>query len=602
MNKILTIVGVFIWNVIIIFLLCFLIDNVDVMAASIFELNISEWWLTFVERRMINVLWATVLWAGVVSCILQFTYKYSKNLYSMIVLALLGNIALILLEDIYWSYIRAICFNLEGTMLENSFLAHFTSYDRMLCFWKIAICVAYSMEILVSHFEYFIKNKRQKIVWHQIFLRESSSSPFLCFGIPMLKITSGSYFLIEIIGVKIVYFLLLIILPPLIISDIIKIVEFIKVNQYYKNGMLSCDDKGIVVVQENGYLEKSFLYYKILKNRAYMKKLNAEGIICLPFELMPDVERKIKLDIYDTWMFIRRKYKKNKIVEKMTQQRGIFNIAHNEDEDFVENIAKHYDVSYSEVDKIIEMIVKLNHYTNYRFSQKLNMDKLKINECTSKNCIVDEINICKKYYEKTFDEFLVFDYSIKWLEIANYLYTLVILSKKEVSVSKETNKKIEYADFDKWREVRKSMLLPQEHISNYLNECRVDEPVFEAFDWVWLTVTSKRYNFNKYSIEELLEGANKLRDYTRGHGVYTFDISQSINLKLIEILIFLLNCLIDSNFLLDDISNLKKLGWIIYLDDVPYFLTSLDKKNNEYIYDSFQSQKRITIPTNNSGE
>ena len=72
-------------------------------------------------------------------------------------------------------------------------------------------------------------------------------------------------------------------------------------------------------------------------------------------------------------------------------------------------------------------------------------------------------------------------------------------------------------------------------------------------------------------MQELLEACNYLRDYTRGHGVFTFEISQYINLNLLKILVALLNSLIYFLRITDMKDNLESLGWVIYLGDIPNF-------------------------------
>lgn len=94
----------------------------------------------------------------------------------------------------------------------------------------------------------------------------------------------------------------------------------------------------------------------------------------------------------------------------------------------------------------------------------------------------------------------------------------------------------------------------------------------------------------------MLDATNKLRDYTRGHGVFTFEISQEINIGLIKILAFLLSRLMDYLYTTDNMDNLEKLGWVIYIGDIPYYLYSFDERFNELKYESFQKGNSIALP------
>ncbi|MGN0292417.1 MAG: hypothetical protein ACI4D3_00265 [Lachnospiraceae bacterium] len=78
--------------------------------------------------------------------------------------------------------------------------------------------------------------------------------------------------------------------------------------------------------------------------------------------------------------------------------------------------------------------------------------------------------------------------------------------------------------------------------------------------------------------------------------MFTFEISQEINLKLIKILVFLIGCLIECQMLTDDLDNLEEFGWVIYSGDVPYYLYSIDDRYEEFRYESFQMGNSIALP------
>ena len=190
------------------------------------------------------------------------------------------------------------------------------------------------------------------------------------------------------------------------------------------------------------------------------------------------------------------------------------------------------------------------------------------------------------------------------MEIVNYIYTLIAISKNELVVTDpKISGRINYADFQKWRELRTRVVTDEDGLSVVIKRSSNDLNAFQEFNWVWKEFITQTYFFQKYSIEELLEGANKLRDCTRGHGVFTFDISQTINLKLLSVLTFLINELIDNHMLDNDFANLESLGWLVYSGDTPYFLYSLNKSDEieEFIFNSFQGGSSLALPIDIQG-
>lgn len=57
-----------------------------------------------------------------------------------------------------------------------------------------------------------------------------------------------------------------------------------------------------------------------------------------------------------------------------------------------------------------------------------------------------------------------------------------------------------------------------------------------------------------------------------------------------------LTCLSDSTFKQKMMANLEKLGWVIYMGDIPYYLYSFDERFKELKYESFQKGSSIALP------
>ena len=95
--------------------------------------------------------------------------------------------------------------------------------------------------------------------------------------------------------------------------------------------------------------------------------------------------------------------------------------------------------------------------------------------------------------------------------------------------------------------------------------------------------------------------------YTRGHGVFTFEINEEINIALLQILVILINNLLHFDVMPIDQTAMEHLGWVLYYEDTPYFCYSYseDRKHNqagEYLYNSFSKGNSISIPTVLQGE
>ena len=123
-----------------------------------------------------------------------------------------------------------------------------------------------------------------------------------------------------------------------------------------------------------------------------------------------------------------------------------------------------------------------------------------------------------------------------------------------------------------------------------------EREVFDTFCWLWYQVTNQNYTFHDHTLDLLFDKLRALRNYTRGHGVFTFEITREINLKLAEILVFLINRLIDSGLLNHSFQNLTELGWVIYAGETPWFLYCCDPRSRECRFDSFGSGSSLILP------
>lgn len=583
-----------------IFLLIFFIvflDNVgNWIICFLGEIDIRDWWYEFVEYKTINYVLSTALLSGVIFTIWQLVIYCVKSRVSFFGFAIIGEILLVLVNNCYWSYIQKTCFGYEMTFLEEAYIESFGSYKITKKYFILYTCLIFGIGITLNCFKKIVKNNIKKIVAEQIFTNIEIFYDLLCIYLPLLIIITGNHFVVGYMRIPIAWISAIIITIIIFLYIISIFIAYSKTKEYYISAInLSKRDNYYVVVKEAKDAKKSFLYYNLIKNKKNMKRLSDEKIQLLPKSLnISELEDYIVLDIYDEWMIIKSADKQRMAIEEMIHEKGTINIAFCYDSVTVQKIKDVYDKCVFNIDDIFDELVTLKEFLQYRKNQIKNVNKIQTDQILKTNCFIEEISIFKNYIERQLDQFLVFDYAIKWLEIINYMYTIIFFSKQGIDLTTNLRRSIQNADFEKWIKLRNDVE-SDEIVNTIMNHPYRNECVFQIFNNLWLAVSNKKIQFHDYSIKELLEAANKLRNYTRGHGVFTFEISQEMNLALIEILVFLINQLIGNHLLDEDYSNLEKLGWVIYSGDIPYFLYSINTFQ-EYCYESFQKGNTITLP------
>jgi hypothetical protein len=175
------------------------------------------------------------------------------------------------------------------------------------------------------------------------------------------------------------------------------------------------------------------------------------------------------------------------------------------------------------------------------------------------------------------------------------------VTNKKVFEAIEMEKGIDHADFKKWRDIFDN-IVESEGFNDQVNEYSIDKEAFDTFNDLWKTLVSRSYVFKAHSVQDLLEACNYLRDYTRGHGVFTFEISQEINIRLLNLFVALTKSLIEFQRRVDMKDNLETLEWVLYSGNIPYFLYSIDRSNGESIYESFRKGNSLSMPLEIHGE
>ena len=601
------IIGKAIWiavsNLVLLTALVWLLDHVGGMIVGTFygSFHLRSWWYTFAQSRMLNFVLAGALLSGCLSLIWQLSCRYADNVRRLFLALAVGNAALLASDLLYVQYLEKISSSPEGLTLAEAFVISFGSPERMRWILGLILCLVFTMGLFVNRAGCFISDGIKRSAWLQVFSTEHFWEASLCRWFLLYLISTGGWFLVGFMDFAAVWVLPVLYLLVLAAGTLFRTVHFRKMIHYLRRAARKAEDAAhLALICEQEKQKKPFFYHSIWKNRDFMRRLQAGQLFLCPEESGIRTENCIRLDVYGEWFFTKAAERRQKIMEERAKKGGVFQAAFCRKEDLTEDLAEElasvYDAVCQEPGQAVEELLKLSGYLDFHREQLRILSGLRLEELPEANCLAEEIAAFQNYIKSRVDEFIVFDYAIKWLEITNYFYTLTVLSENQAAVTQKLQERLEYADFRKWRELQRDLLSEDNRVFRTVKEEDPDKRIYQEFDKLWTAVTARPYRFEAYSVEELLDGANKLRDYTRGHGVFTFEISQTLNLELLDILVYLLNRLIDSGALAGGLENLEALGWLIRKGGVPYFLYSVDRSFQQYHYESFRKGSSVILP------
>lgn len=574
-------------------------DNMSAILIDFWETDIKGWWYEAVVNKTLEYVAATALLSAVICLVWQSGCRYGRTIKEVTLILLGGELVLAAANALYWNYIERNCFPMEWSSLEFAYSESFGSSQFAELFFLILLCVIFAAGIILNHLGVFFKDIVKKETADQIFKGNRIFPEILYTEIPLCIVLTGVNFVVGLLQFPVAETFTVVVVSMILGYIFISAYHFRKISQYYRTILTDTDKKRyLVIVREDIALSRSFLYERFWRKKYYIEKLKKENIYLLPWNLT-DINNKmcIMLDVYNEKTLEKELKDKEKFEKSRLQERGTFNIVYCENREILQKYDHLYDRSASDMETAAKDIIELKKFLKYRERQQEIISNLQTDKLTATNCIVDEIIAFKRYFDKNVNRFLVFDHEIKWLETINYLYTLIAISHQGTPLSRKVRKQIEMADFKKWIDMRKDIVYDQD-IDKILSQPHDRNAVFQSFNRIWKAVTARDFAFSEYSVGELLRASKELRNYTRGHGVFTFEISDEINLNLIEILVFLINQLIVNGQLMGDFSNLEELGWMIYSGDTPYFLYSYNKTYREYCFNSFQNNSSIMLPAN----
>lgn len=367
--------------------------------------------------------------------------------------------------------------------------------------------------------------------------------------------------------------------------------------RYFTSVSESDADSIQVLVREAPGYEMSVTYSAFLEDKLVSQKLEEAGIRVIPVQLYEGIPQEhIVLDIYRLSMFKLKPEQQQELWDQTFPPDAVVSAAYCADSQLLQQV-RHYDKKISSFHSIPDEILSLAQYYRYRIGILGIMEQLHLQQLPQTGLIAGELHAFRKHILQNLDSFTAFDHAIKWLEIISYFFSLVSITNREIPVDPDILLKLKNADFGKWQTLRKDDF--RDPLVSSVTSATVpqgEREAFEAFCWLWKKVTTQIYTFQTYDLDTLFNKLRELRNYTRGHGVFSFEITPEFNLKLAVILVFLINRLIDSTLLEQSFQKLEKLGWVVFAGETPYFLYCYDSRNRECRFDSFRTGSSLTLP------
>lgn len=546
------------------------------------------------QYRIYTYLIATAIFFCILSILWQLSIKCSSSAIRTIISLVIGVFLIYLLNEYYWEYLQTICVNNKSPIVFMAF--DFDTQTRMLYF--IIIAGLFFVDVIRIKGDLFIPNNKTvaKVCWNQINRNDNLLEEFTIYGIPIFICANGTWFLVYNINLPIKGLLVFVSCALICYQLIFKIKDYNHLNKYY---FKTKNYKKEVLVCTHQYKGKDFLYYKIIKNKEYALMLLDQKIRIVPSELLNSNSEDpfVRADLIDDNSIMINSIIEAESIQSMRKKPTKKAYLSWDSDDIIEFPDCYFD-DQEKMDIMINTVIRHVHYLSFNYQKKQLLNMLDVRQQMDTNVIIDEIVAFKKQIEKISDDFQLFDTLIKWLEIINYFYALVLVSRNNITVTHDIANGLEYADYGKWIDFRKKCYKKDPEFKKaLLNPIDNDKYIFSCFESIYQKVVNREYGFIKYNIENLLDASKILRDYTRGHGVFIFTIDYEQNLKILKIIVYLLNFLITNNLLRINNEVLENNGWIVYYsDNNPFFLYSTDSKFKEYVYNSFREGSIISLP------
>lgn len=182
------------------------------------------------------------------------------------------------------------------------------------------------------------------------------------------------------------------------------------------------------------------------------------------------------------------------------------------------------------------------------------------------------------------DTFSLADCLIKYIESLNHCITLILFNMINISVTDimkngRTKESLKQGTFGEWRSMRKAILECYENsminllLWRYRKVLERNVDSYIASDMNTLLRELMMEEIVDISNEELLGNMVIFRNYTRGHGVYTYHFNETLVFSLTKIAVYITNIL-GELWRLYPVNRLETLGWLYCYEEDNYFLNS----------------------------
>lgn len=573
------------------------------------EIDIGEWWYEFIEYKQINLLVATLV-LYLIIIIIWTTLNAKIRSKKGLVLETLSSLFIVFcVNKMYWTYLDNSCLQkTDWWSAGEGYIQIYGSLRNAQFFAFLIIVVFLVLSIVSVKFDFFIKDPLRREIVQKIVSKTINIDIVICFGLLIyLILPETDIFVYQSKMLNVVMCFWIIGMMLYLIYDLaIKISHYKKFLEYCLQAKKDYKGKDIwIVVNESNMNEESFFFYKIFINTEYQRALYESNIKILPkkiFELLFDCKAYVILDIYGNF-FINAES-----VEYLDKVKAYSNycMAYCPDKNVHDELGKYYDKVLDEIEDVLLQLLDSQNLIFSKKNQSTSRLFLGENLLDCENCIIRELNMFKENYYCNTNQFMIFDYSIKWMETINYFYSIILISLLNIDVEAMSDK-IKNATFGIWKEIREKELRKGDKCENinirkkfktFIEKGINNEEVIEKYKSVYEEIYGSKKNLeNKTcSISFLLAEFSKIRNYTRGHGVYTFKITESLNENVLYILLYLMNRLIESKLLGGNFDNLSMNGWVLYKGEDVYFCYSKDEGEEEYEYCCFSLGETLRFP------
>lgn len=542
---------------------------------------------------------------GLFVCLIYIFKKYISNIFTLYTFIITGIIILTFVIDKWIIFLQILFSNYQ---LDNfniiEFQLEFIFENNIKAKNTITIIIIYFFifNMLLENMEIILKNKPYI---KEAFANKNDMTDLSIFGLGIYLFWPAAGFvtswhlsnfiiLITILSVEILYF----------------ISNFVIWKRMIKFSISDKKETTFIVVSENG--EGHFFHQLFKKEYKFVKQLYHEQIVLIPRNenqcVHEDKKNNISLECYITF------FTKENEIQRNHLENAIFHMAY-----CVEYFCDTEKLDKSFYEKIIvgksakEAVKQIIPYCN-KVSYKKNMkEKLQSNQYEEKNIFICNYIIANKYLQNEIDTFQVFKMLLNTLEMINCFYNLILISYQEwniLSILQRQKNIFENATFGSWIMLRNFLLGEKQKkrtIQNSVvyNKCEQFKIMMqnEKFDYKLFEhlyhMINKEGQEKKITTIGLSTSFEEIRDFrnsTRGHGVYTFKITDELNLCLMKIVTLWFHILKRNGFLEDDYTNLLHLGWILEYKNKTYFFYSYNKETNELIYHCFLDGTILSLP------